>query len=331
MLDDIDVRYFLEAHQSDTIGNIGTTDISVSCPICMEGKSWKRKHRLHLYTKPTYENPAVHCWNCSYSSNLYGYLKEHHPSIFNRYIKAKKGKGFEELKMHHSKKELPKEMILESNEDLNVFNKPTYFEPLENHKSAVEYLNNRGITPLNDWCYSPNKNTFMFNNVSVTLSDYIIIPLTKNKKWYGFQALAWKEKKFFIYLLTGNSSYKIWNWFNIDKSKPVYIFESIYDALSSGLDNIVAQLGATIDENRLKELEEPIFCLDNFRVDERAKEELKEYSKQYKVFIWPKKIPNKIKDFNDLRKLGVSYDKISNMITSNIKTGLSASIEVKMA
>ena len=99
ILDDIDVMYFLQVHDSDSVGTISPTDISVSCPLCREGRSWKRKHRLHLYVKPTYEIAAVHCWNCGYTSNIFGYLKEFHPSEFSQYSKAKRGQGFKELTM----------------------------------------------------------------------------------------------------------------------------------------------------------------------------------------------------------------------------------------
>jgi len=89
-------------------------------------------------------------------------------------------------------------------------------------------------------------------------------------KWYGFQALGYKEKRFFVYLLNGNSSWKVENWDNIDLNEDVYIFESIYDRLSSGIKNSIAILGASLHENRLKELKKPIFCFDNFHIDKKA-------------------------------------------------------------
>ena len=89
MLDNIDSNYFLQVH--DEIGPISDNDIAVSCPMCREGKSWGRKHRLHLYTKPTYDAAAIACFNCGYSSNMYGYLKEYFPYEFTSYKKAKAG------------------------------------------------------------------------------------------------------------------------------------------------------------------------------------------------------------------------------------------------
>jgi DNA primase len=110
----------------------------------------------------------------------------------------------------------------------------------------------------------------------------------------------------------------------------VYIFESIYDRLSSGLKNSVAVLGSNLHEDRIKELKTPVFCLDNTLVDEKAKEETIKYLKQgYKALIWPNG-SEKFKDTNDLRKIGVPYEKISKMILNNIHQGIAGTIRAKM-
>jgi len=212
--------------------------------------------------------------------------------------------------------------------------KPILIEPVKGFiklpEEAIEYIRSRGIEQKDNWLYSPLKNKILFNGVKQELSEYIIIPLTIDNKWYGFQALAWKQKKFFVYMVTGNSGWKVWNWDNINKDEPVYIFESIYDAISSGLDNVIAQLGANLGEERLKQLKQPIFCLDNFRVDDKAREELLKYSELgYKVFIWPEG-SEAFKDTNDLRKIKVPYEKIADMINKNIYSGIRAQIRLKL-
>ena len=313
----------------------------------MEGNSWKRKHRLHLYTKPSYEVPAVHCWNCGYSSNLYGYLKEFHPSTFPLYVKAKRGEGFLELKMKYREDEIDEideidvglnlsnkdgVTIPETNEDAS---KPILIEPIGNlsspPKEAIDYIEGRGLKFQDNWLYSDKNNKIRFNNMDVLLSDFIVIPLTIEGKWFGFQALAWKQKQFFIYLVTGNSSWKIENWDNVDKSAEVFIMESIYDRLSTGILNSVAALGSNIHIDRLKELDNPIFCLDNQNVDDKSKEETLKYLELgYKCFLWPTNTPENIKDFNDLRKKGVPEVKIENLIRNNIYSGISGIVRLKM-
>ncbi len=401
-LDEIDKKYWLMVHPYDTVGNVGPADISVCCPICHEGGSWMRKHRLHLYIKSSYDNAAVKCFNCEYSTNLYGYLKENHPNEFSLYVNEKRGAGLKTLKSifknkdndhypdqekgmdeipifdtglnfdqkpaqkidiqndnindGHEEKALTKDEIMSfssgldfgapsvsstqppkapktpiNDEGLFLVTEPPGFTDMPSGPGGPSgYIENRGIEVQSDWRYSPKGNKIKFNGASQTLSEYIIIPLKKGDLWYGFQALAWKEKRFFVYMVTGNSGYKAWNFYDVDKEKPVYITESIYDALSSGLDNVIAQLGANLGDDRIQELKEPIFCLDNQRCDQKAHEEtLKYLQRGYKCFIWPEG-SEKFKDTNDLRKLKVPYEKIANMIKNNIYQGMMGILKLKM-
>lgn len=323
---------------SEDVGYINETDISKSCDICGEGKSYGHKHRLHLYIKDTYDTSSIRCFNCDYRSNLYNYLKDYHTDIFDLYKREKKGSAFEELKIKTVKRDKPVEPVIADFDDFNETNEtqtlPHLIEPIQEftdlNVEVAEYLHNRGIVPLKEWRYAPKNTSFMFNSVKVTLNDYLIIPLTKDDKWYGFQAIAYKEKKFFVYLLKGNDGYKIWNWYNIDKSKPVYIFESVYDALSSGLDNVIASLGVSISDEKLSELKEPVFCLDNQLADDTSLTESKKYAdKGYKIFIWPDG-SSKFKDTNDLRKIDVPLTDIANMIKSNIYSGMTAVLKLKL-
>ena len=403
-IDNIDADYFLRVHEQ--IGTISDSDIAVSCPMCREGKSWGRKHRLHLYTKDSFDAPAVHCWNCGYSSNMFGYLSEFYPQEFSSYKKAKAGNSFKELRMSIEPKVKSTKLDF-SNVDIGMDmtkkpepTKPPTIKPMETRieindnsmadgetsvsandmasigggldfgdfsapldikevkeklviegdkhtpnllnpknilpklvelpEDAKTYIRNRGIEPQEHWLYSPLKNSIQFNDTEVFLSEYIIIPLILNNKWYGFQALAWKQKKFFVYLVSGNTSWKVENWENIDKNEPVYIFESIYDRLSSGLKNSVAVLGSYLHEDRIKELKTPVFCLDNTLVDDKAKEETIKYLQMgYKAFIWPQG-SERFKDTNDLRKIRVPFEKISKMIINNIHQGISGTIRAKM-
>lgn len=423
-LEEIDSRYFMMVMNGE-IGTIGDADISASCPICNEGKSYGRKKRFHLYIKDSYDSANVKCFNCGYSSNMYGFLKEHHPSEFQLYQNEKRGSSLNELKMSfgfeeeskESKKskkfkepqesiidtsqissgldfsvkepkeskesknvEKPKEIKVDENlneghdekalsaSEIGMFSsgldfgsftpsdpsdpsevkkveKPKVDEPInedgvfvippvkgftELPQEAIDYIRKRGIEPQENWLYSPKNNKVMFNKAKTILSEFIIIPLTKGNKWYGFQALAWKHKQFFVYMVTGNSGHKHWNFYNVDKTKEVFIFEGVYDAMSSGLENSIAQLGANLGEESLKELEKPIFCLDNQHVDEKAKEETLKYLELgYSAFIWPEGA-DKFKDTNDLRKINVPYEKIANMITNNVNKGMKAVLKMKM-
>jgi len=345
IIEPLEQKYFLLETSSKDIGYIKSDDISKSCDICNEGSSYGRKHRLHLYTKPTYDTPSIACFNCGYKGNMYSYLRDYHPTLFDQYKKEKMGSTFKELKLSKNKN---KNSNNETTEDINLDNifsshktkhtpilgdLPKSFKPLLEFEEPIKYLKNRKIENYDRWYFSPKDNNIVFNGAEVRLSEYIIIPFYKEDKIYGFQALSYKQKRFFVFLLKGNDSWKVENWFNIDREKNIYVFESVYDRLSSGLDNTISQMGASLSVERIEELNKNklVFCLDNQNIDEASqRESLKYAEKGYNVFIWPTKIPKKFKDTNDLLKGGVPKEKIKEIIENNTFSGTEAILRLKM-
>jgi DNA primase len=121
-----------------------------------------------------------------------------------------------------------------------------------------------------------------------------------------------------------NIGYKLWNWFNIKKDQPTFIYEGIFDAISGGLPNSIALMGAKMPEERLKELKYPVFVLDN---DKTGITNSIEYAKRgYQVFVQPEKY--KEKDMNDLLMIQKDLD-VSLMIQQNLYTGIAAEVRLK--
>lgn len=356
-LDPINVKYWELAHSPAELGLKTHGDYACHCDICGDGRRASSK-RLHLFTKYNFDGDAIKCFNCNWTGNMWSYLQEYHPALYNQYKREKASESFNEILTIKKLKEdsvneveLPgtvtldfgpspegaKGTLLTSLEEVELTPQvptPQLVTPLDlpklsNFPDAVTYLNNRGITPKEEWLYCTGK--VIFDKKPLSLQDYIIIPLTwPNGQWYGFQALAWKRKDFRVVLLSQNTGWKVWNWDKINKEEPVYIFESIYDAMSSGYENVIAQLGANLEQDRIDELKKPIFCLDNQNVDEAsARESMKYLEKGYKVFLWPKGSEN-FKDTNDLRKRKVNYVLIQKMIENNIFTGMEGILKLKM-
>jgi len=121
-----------------------------------------------------------------------------------------------------------------------------------------------------------------------------------------------------------NIGYKIWNWFNIDKSKPVYIFEGIFDALSLGYNNVIAAIGATIPIERIKELKEPIFVSDNDKTG--VLNSIKYSNLGHKVYIQPSKYREK--DLNQLKLNNRGLD-LKKIVDENLFSGMMAEIRLK--
>ena len=124
------------------------------------------------------------------------------------------------------------------------------------------------------------------------------------------------EHKFFTYIPAKNVGFKVWNLYNVDVNKSVYIFEGIFDALSAyhaGITNVVACCGATIPDNILKSFKDAVFCLDNDRTG--IVNSLKYLKNGYKVVDWQ----NTCKDCNEMLNVGID---LKSEILNNTVSGI---------
>jgi hypothetical protein len=112
---------------------------------------------------------------------------------------------------------------------------------------------------------------------------------------------------------------KVYNYDDIDNTKPVYILEGPFD--SYFVDNSIAMCGADVDLKKLN-ISQPIYIYDN---EPRNKEILgrmeKTISQNLPIVIWPKNI--KQKDVNLMILAGLNVNQI---IQDNIYTGLLANL-----
>jgi len=213
----------------------------------------------------------------------------------------------------------------------DVFEMPDEFRPACESADAVGYLRGRGLDP-EFYYYSPD--WINFNGKSMPLKHAIIVPLWVLKDdnvMYGFQARHIDTKFFYTYIPEENTGFKVWNWYNIDKSKPTFIFESVFDAESSGLpqDRICAALGADLNDERLAELFEPIFCFDNQRYDETSRiKTVKLLKRGFRCFVWDKQI--QYKDTNDAIQGGLPKPDMAKYILSHLETGMTGIIKTKL-
>lgn len=351
-LDDIDVKYWEILFSGADIGHKGTMDYSARCPICGDSKKKTKLKRCHLFTKRDWDHCKVHCFNCGWRGNMYSFLETVSPYLYSSYKNEKRATSLNTLVKKHSElrsfAEQPEAMnILKNYEDDDIteeellrqeshltlppllFDMPPIFNDIEENDEYWNYLTNRGMSPSDIARFKKSKDSIVYNEKEVSLDGYIILPLMCYDKLYGFQIRSIEGKSFYSFIPEQNAGFKVWNWYSVDHSKPVYVFESYFDALSSGLDNVTAQLGASLNEDRLSETTDPIFVLDNQNVDETARKVLMQQTKLgFKVMIWPKGI--KPKDFNEILKKGGKREKISSFIQSNIHEGIKAELMLKL-
>lgn len=318
MLDYINVKYWELAHSADTLGYHRNDDYSARCDVCGDSNTNKNKKRLHLYRKNTYEGDSIKCFNCDYTGNMYSYLRDYHPELFNAYKQETQQDKLSSL----SRREPLIVREIKRNNSLYTFDKPTSIIPVNESLLGKAYVSKRGFPNLD--CYF-STGIMNVDGKTLDLKNYIIIPLLENNKWYGFYSRSIESKQFHTYLPEQNTGWRVWNWFNVNKKEPVFIFEAIFNALSSGIENSIAVLGSDLDEERLKMLKRPIFCFDN---DETGRKKAEKYAdKGYEVVILHRDIRD---DYNDMLKNGITKDNIKKLIMDNIYSGLKAKILLKV-
>lgn len=356
MIDPRDLKYFTLAVGSGAIKSSTANDIAVRCPHCSANPRWKNTKRLHLYEKNGVTNINCFTGDCPVKNkSVFSYLRDYHPTLLEGYKREtftdkmqdlvdnkKSGDSGVDVFAAFAKKKEPKEslkeeLLLESVElvevepPVNTFDLSEYFFTLDEHIDGQKYVEGRGF----DFKLIQEKFGKMYvgkmdlelNDKPYPLLDSVIIPLyASTNVMYGFYSRKIHVKDFYTFNPDNNIGYKVWNFFNIDKEKDAYIFEGIFDAISfavsSGNYNVIATMGAQLNQDRLNELKSPIFVLDN---DISGFKNGLNYVRQGKrVFIQPKSIP--YKDMNIMFQKGINC---GELVTSNIFSGIFAEIELK--
>ena len=344
MLDRIDIKYFKMA-----VGDVNIretdSDIAVSCPVCGDSRINRNSRRLHLYKKG--DHTGVNCFNgdCAVENKtVFSFLRDFFPNHLSSYRREKfqdnmhqlSSSGSEDVFNFGNKPEKPglddwensEVAVLEAQSPVVSIDLKNYITPIREIPKAIEYINSRGLK------YSPELYGEFFyghqnleiDDVVYKVQDSIIIPLYTDSsftKMYGFYSRSISEKFFSTFMQDINIGYKIWNYFNIDNTKEVYIFEGIFDAIASGLDNVIALMGAKLPEDRLKEINNPVFVLDNDRTG--LLNSIEYARKGCQVYIQNKYLQ---KDINSLMQDNPDLD-VTNFIKNNLYKGILAEVNIK--
>jgi hypothetical protein len=289
---------------------------------CPTGQDKKRRGYILI----KHDRITVYCHNCSLSTNLKKFIEETNQLVYNDYVEEERKEYITKLKEGKifAKKEEFRSHVIESGiKDLRLFKFNTkYFVPAKTIPECVTYCESRkfpeGVIDKLMYCNHPK----MF------WGGMLIFPLywKDGEHVYGFQGRSMKEKIF--YNFSNNESFKVYNIFNVNLDKPVFIFESIIDSYYK--ENSIAVLGSSISNIVLGMIKFPVFCFDNdIRKDRKGLTQSIEYaSKGHKVLVWPSEL-SWAKDPNDLAKKGWTKDQIERMINTNLKSGLGAVTAIK--
>ena len=348
MLDRIDIKYFKMAVGDSNIRETDN-DIAVSCPVCGDSRTNRNSRRLHLYKKG--DHTGVNCFNgdCSVENKtVFSFLRDFFPNHLSSYRREKFQDNMQQLgKLSSSGSgdvfnfgkesdasgefgdwENSEIAELSSESPVVAIDLRNYITSIEKIPQALEYIKSRGLSYspelYGDWFYGHQN--LEIDDVVYRVQNSIIIPLYTDSsftKMYGFYSRSISEKFFSTFMQDINIGYKIWNYFNIDNTKEVYIFEGIFDAIASGLDNVIALMGAKLPEDRLREINNPVFVLDNDRTG--LINSIEYARKGCKVYI-QNKYPQK--DINSLMQDNPDLD-VRAFIKNNLYKGILAEVNIK--
>lgn len=289
-----------------------------SCVFCNEGDSLGRKKRGFILKNRNYQ---YYCHNCNISYSFKNFLYNYDSDLYNQYMSEIKLDifKFKSKQTRSIENEYIKEYIkpFKINKFIQLNNN---FIPANNVPFVREYLLKRKVSEsqINQlYFYYKINSTQPFNNS-------IIFPFYYNDKIYGFQSRNIAMKRFNIFLC--DESYpKIFNLFNIDLNKDVYIFEGFFDSIF--IENSICLNGADISIEYISQIPNPVFVMDN---DKTGYEKMKKYADlNHKIFIYPSDF--KYKDFNEfVVKTNCKSIEVAHLIRSNIYEKESAQFQLQL-
>jgi hypothetical protein len=304
---DRQIRLILSTFQNVTVND---NYYQFRCNVCGDSKKSKSKKRAYiLKNKQPY---MMYCHNCFYNKPVFIWMKEFFPAYYKSYISEiltnkQKVKPLPKIENPKVKKRSPEKEYTK------------FFIPIK-----------KGITPL----FAKAIRTCIDRNIPESIwekwyvstggmyHDRLIIPFYDDKnKIYNYQCRALYDNMSPKYLTRVGNHNCVYNYFNVNKMKPVVCFEGIIDSLF--VENAVAICGANkkVDLSSFQSL---YYCLDNDETGKQRSIDL--LIRSEKVFLWNKFIkennfPN-VKDLNELcvkiNKPNFSFKELEKYFTNSI-------------
>ena len=315
--------------------------LNFKCPICGDSKTSQRKRRGWLLFKDDRVN--YFCHNCSISLSFSNFLKENHKDVYFKYFsELSKRKIDDKIEATKVNEIITGEELI--HEDLKyildaaaipLFSVPESSKLREEQLKAVKYLIKRKIPKDKiKECYLGIDNYINPETKEVLrLNHRIIIPYRCKDKIYAFQGRTLLDSEYVPKYLTikGKNDIKIYNFFDVDKNKRVYVTEGPID--SWFLNNAISVSGSVSEHGPVIELinrtfEDVVFVFDN---DLAGEEKTIKYLKEgFKCFKWEYDW-RECKDINDVVKtFCLTNDTICDIINNNVIEGFKGLVDFKM-
>ena len=305
--------------------NTNVNVYNFKCPICGDGSSNGFKKRGYLVKKDS--EPFYHCHNECGSMSAYEFIKqafgENEAKTWYKMI------NYDKFRMEKEAVAKPKKAKTPLNEfdgtKVSYTNKKGvvvyHLKKASTSKMCVNFLKHRRIEHSIDKWYK------------VVGENAILIPLHNHlNKYIGFQ-IRWLDEKRFLTKILDNRQSKVYNMHRAVKQitgERVYVFESIIDGMSSGLEDHewVSSMGSDLVAEAIAVLDDKVlvFALDN---DKTGMEKALKYAeKGYHIVVHPKAF--KFKDYNEALMAGATMEKIRHYIERHTVGALKAKFKLKV-
>lgn len=297
------------------------------CVICGDSARNEFKRRAYFYKNVSGDGFNFQCHNCGASHSLYTFIDIVFPELLKQY-------KFESFASSGNKKHTVIEEAIPFKKLEVVFDDVTPVDLLPRDHRVVKYLLNERKLPeelLEKFLFVEKyvewlKETTQDPDLRYKEHSRILIPYTNSQGHiYRYVARSFDcdiaSKYLYTELDIGSS---IYNYYDIDQSKPVYVLEGQIDAMLLGSQAIAIGNGK-YDQKDLTIIPDFTILPDNEpRNEEIVKSLGKAIDAKMKVCIWPKYYG---KDINDMLKNGLSIDDIKEIITENTFSGIKAKLK----
>jgi len=256
----------------------GHNQYNFRCNVCGDSKKSKYKRRGYILTKD--EPWRVYCHNCFYSKPVTLWMKEFFPLHFKDYISEvmRLNARDKEKKEQNVKNPTIRKPKRKSNERKHT----QHFIHILEGKTALFAkaigLCKRRRIPEQIWHKWFVATDGMYKN-------RLIIPFYDDKGMiYYYQGRALLEHMELKYLSRAGNHNSIYNYFHVDKEKPVVILEGPIDSIF--VENSIAMTGVKLEDKLLDDFKHKYYLIDFDTTEETRKKVIELLEKGKHVFCW---------------------------------------------
>lgn len=294
------------------------------CPICGDSQKNKWKARGYFFTKKG--GIFYKCHNCSFSSNLNGFLKNVDPTLHKQYV----FETFAEGKQSNTSNILPFEFEQPKFKSKTILDE--LFVPVKGSQGE-QYLIDRQI-PVDAWdqLYFVDDSQKLeqlsekYEGRVLGSDPRIVIPFYDNDdNLIAVNCRAVNDSNLrYITVRIDENQPLIYNLNKIDRSRTVYVTEGPFDSMF--LDNSVAVGSSDLNAvSKVLDRDNVVLVFDNQPRNQQLVDIMVDAAaNQYKMVVWPSSILQK--DINEMVINGV--DNVQQIIDNNTLHGLALTVRI---